>query len=115
MKLAAAKMKNLLTCILMTLGSFVASAEAWLEKGDVFEPGQNGYALYRIPGVLVTKRGTVLAYCEARRTGKSDWDAIDIMLRRSADGGKTWSAMQRIADVPGPKSKNPVLAGYKLA
>jgi sialidase-1 len=57
----------------------------------------------------------VLAYCEARRTGKSDWDTIDIMLKRSTDGGKTWGEMRKIADVPGPKTKNPVALAQKLA
>lgn len=90
-------------------------AEPKLETIDLFEAGTDGYALYRIPGAVVTARGTVIAYCEARRTGKSDWDTIDIMLRRSTDGGKTWQARHKIADVPGPKMKNPVALAQKLA
>jgi sialidase-1 len=57
----------------------------------------------------------VLAYCEARRTGKSDWDTIDLYLRRSTDGGKTFGPRQKIANVPGPKQKNPVALAQKLA
>ena len=57
----------------------------------------------------------MLAYCEARRTGKSDWDTIYILLRRSTDGGKSWGSAQKIADVTGPKSRNPAIADYKLA
>jgi sialidase-1 len=91
------------------------SSSALLEKIDVFEGGQNDYALYRIPGIVVTAKGTVLAYCEARRTGKSDWDTIDILLRRSTDGGRTFGPRQKIADVPGPKTKNPVALAQKLA
>ncbi len=91
------------------------AAAPLLEKTVLFTAGQDGYALYRIPGIVVTTRGTVLAYCEARRTGKSDWDTIDVMLRRSTDGGKTWSPRQRIANVPGPKVKNPVALAQKLA
>lgn len=91
------------------------AAEAQLEKFNLFEAGKGDYALYRIPGLVVTAKGTVLAYCEARRTGKSDWDTIDILLRRSTDGGKTWSPRVRIADVPGPKTKNPVALAQKLA
>jgi sialidase-1 len=91
------------------------AADAWLEKLDLFESGREDYALYRIPGLIVTARGTVLAYCEARRTGKSDWDTIDILLRRSTDGGKTWSPRQKIVDVAGPKSKNPVALAQNLA
>lgn len=86
-----------------------------LEKIDLFRAGEEGYALYRIPGIVVTARGTVLAYCEARRTGKSDWDTIDLMLRRSTDGGRTWSPRRKLADVPGPKTKNPVALAKNLA
>jgi sialidase-1 len=91
------------------------SIEPMLEKIDLFESGKDDYALYRIPGIVVTKKGTVLAYCEARRTGKSDWDTIDLMLRRSTDGGKTWSPRVKFADVPRPKTKNPVALVQKLA
>lgn len=91
------------------------AGEPFLEKVDLFEAGKEGYALYRIPGIVVTKKGSVLAYCEARRTGKSDWDTIDILMRRSTDGGKTWGPRAKIADVPGPKAKNPVALAQKLA
>lgn len=43
----------------------------------------------------------------------SDWDAIDILLRRSIDDGRTWSEPRRIADVPGAKTKNPVALAVK--
>jgi sialidase-1 len=86
-----------------------------IEKTDLFEPDKGDYKLYRIPGLVVTRRGSLLAYCEARKTGKSDWDTIDIMLRRSADGGRTWDGPRKIADVEGPKSKNPVALERKQA
>jgi sialidase-1 len=91
------------------------AAQPLLEKIDIFEAGTEEYALYRIPGIVVTAKGTVLAYCEARRTGKSDWDTIDIMLRRSTDGGKTWGPRVKISDVPGPKVKNSVVQGKKFS
>src|SRR5580704_6717739 len=75
------------------------AAKPFLEKSDLFEAGKGGYAVYHIPGVVVTAKGTLLAWCEARQKG-SDWDAIDILLRRSTDGGKTWSDPRKIADVP---------------
>jgi sialidase-1 len=101
--------------LLMLIAPIARTAEPLLEKIDLFVGGEGGYALYRIPGIVVTKGGTVLAYCEARRTGKSDWDTIDIMLRRSTDGGRTWSKRGKIAEVPGPKMKNPVALAQKLA
>jgi sialidase-1 len=48
------------------------------------------YVQYRIPGMVVTKKGTLLLYNEARTQG-SDWAKMDIILARSTDGGKTFS------------------------
>ncbi len=61
---------------------------------DVFVSGEGGYHTYRIPSVLVTKKGTVLAFCEGRRKGTSDTGDIDLVLRRSSDGGATWGPLQ---------------------
>jgi len=84
-------------------------------KLDLFEAHAGGYAVYRVPGIVVTAKGSVLAYCETRRTGKTDWDAIDILLRRSTDGGRIWGLPQKMPQVAWAKTRNPVLAGYKLA
>jgi sialidase-1 len=93
--------------ILATIVGQLQAAEPSLEKTDLFQAGKAGYALYRIPGIVVTSKGTVLAYCEARRTG-GDWADMNILLRRSVDGGKTWDSPRNVAEVPGPKPKNPV-------
>lgn len=90
--------------------SAVSAAEPLLEKQDLFTGGDDpAYSLYHIPGVIVTARGTALAWCEARKrpAGVSDWDDIRILLRRSIDDGETWSPPQNIAKVEGPKKKNP--------
>src|SRR5437762_2156209 len=91
------------------------AAEPFLDKTDLFEAGKGGYTLYRIPGIVVTSKGTLLAYCEARKSDKGDWGAIDLLLRRSTDGGKTWSAPKKVAEVPGPHKKNPAALAQKLA
>ncbi|MBI5802827.1 MAG: exo-alpha-sialidase, partial [Verrucomicrobia bacterium] len=103
------------TSVLLALASAAHAAAPFIEKVDLFTANAEGYALYRIPGIVVTKRGTVLAYCEARKGDRGDWGTIDILLRRSTDGGKTWGARSNIANVPGPKSKNPVALAQKLA
>src|SRR5262245_10524605 len=87
---------------------FALAAEPVLEKIDLFEAEQDGCAPFRNPGIVVTAKGTTLAYCEAGLNSGSDWGTIDIMLRRSTDGGKTWQPRAKIANVPGPKEKNPV-------
>ena len=65
-----------------------------MERYDLFTGRQQGYHLYRIPGLVVTPSGTVLAFCEGRRYTSRDDDEIDILLRRSFDGGRTWEARQ---------------------
>jgi sialidase-1 len=83
--------------LLLTPLCAARTAEPLLEKTEVFPPGMNGIARYRIPGIVVTPKGTVLAYCEARRNDRKDWGEIEIHLRRSTDGGKTWLPSQHIA------------------
>ncbi len=77
------------------------------QQSKVFPPGFNGVARYRIPGIVVTTKGTVLAYCEARRNDSKDWGEIEIHLRRSTDGGKTWQPSQHIAHKAGRIEGNP--------
>ena len=91
------------------------AAEPFLEKSDLFEAARNGYALYRIPGAVVTRQGTVLAYCEARKGERGDWGTIDIHLRRSIDGGRAWDKPRKIAAIEGPHRKNPAALEQKLA
>lgn len=86
-----------------------------VQKQVLFRAQQDGYELYRIPGIVVTKKGSLLAYAEARKSARGDWGPIDIVLRRSTDRGKTWSPFSVIAQVPGPKAKNPVALAQKLA
>jgi sialidase-1 len=98
------------------LGWAWSAAEPRLEKTDLFEAGKGGHKLYRIPGLVVTARGTVLAYCEARKHSGLDWDDIEILLRRSTNGGKTWSAPQTLPRPEGKLERNPVaLANPELA
>ncbi|MBI1369541.1 MAG: exo-alpha-sialidase [Planctomycetes bacterium] len=99
--------------VMLTMIGPARADKPMLETMDLFESGQLGYKLYHIPGLVTTAKGTVLAWCEARRKG-SDWDAIDILLRRSTDGGKTWSEPQKAADVPGKKDKNPFALRLKF-
>jgi sialidase-1 len=90
--------------------SLALAASPFIDKQDLFTAGEDpAYNIYHIPGIVVTAKGSVLAWCEARKrpAGVSDWDDIRILLRRSTDDGKTWSAPKSIANVEGPKQKNP--------
>ncbi|MDB4884220.1 MAG: BNR/Asp-box repeat protein [Gemmatimonadetes bacterium] len=65
---------------------------------DVYVAGEGAYHTYRIPSAIVTPKGTLLAFAEGRRTGGGDAGDIDLVVRRSIDGGQTWSPMQVIGD-----------------
>lgn len=97
--------------------SFAAAhaAEPLLEKSDMYVAGQNGYETYRIPCLVATPEGSLLALCEARRFARGDWGPIDILLRRSSDDGKTWSPPIEVANVSTPHRKNPVALAQDLA
>ena len=77
-------------------------------KTNLFTAGDDGRKLYRIPGIIVTHRGTILAYAEGRRNTGGDWDTIDIVLRRSTDDGATFSPLRAIGQISGKIERNPV-------
>lgn len=64
------------------------------DKTDLFRAGGEGCRQYRIPGIVVTGNGVVLAYCEARKGQLGDWGKIDLAFRRSLDGAKTWEQIR---------------------
>src|ERR1017187_5938059 len=66
---------------------------------EVFRSGEGGYHTYRIPALITTPKGTLLAFCEGRRNSASDTGDIDMLLRRSFDNGKSWQPVQTIADM----------------
>ena len=105
---------TLLACLVCLVCGPSAGAEPRFDSTELFEAGTAGYAHYRIPGLVVTADGTLLAYCEARKAKGSDWGNIDVLLRRSTDGGRTWSPARRVANPP-KVEPNPVAAKYKRA
>ncbi|MFJ3301950.1 exo-alpha-sialidase [Streptomyces sp. NPDC086549] len=72
-----------------------------------FRAGEEGYASYRIPAVVATASGTLLAFCEGRVGSAKDHGEIDIVLKRSTDGGHTWGPLQVAADNGANLAGNP--------
>ncbi|MFD9076486.1 sialidase family protein [Streptomyces lasiicapitis] len=66
-----------------------------------------GYDTFRIPAVVRTDRGTLLAFAEGRRASASDTGNIDVVLRRSTDGGCTWGPLAVVAAGNGDTRGNP--------
>ena len=105
-------------------GTFVATTYAVLEPGEknsvvsvrfkvdeidreaarmprqtiVYASGIDGYHTYRIPSVIVTPQGTVLAFAEGRKEGQGDSKDIDLLVKRSTDGGRTFADQQTVWD-----------------
>lgn len=106
---------SLLVVMQILFARMATSAEPVFEKTDLFKAGTFGYATYRIPGIVVTGKGTLITYCEARKSLRGDWGTIDIMMRRSTDGGITWTAQRKLVHIEGPVTQNPVAFKQKLA
>ena len=100
-------MKTAFHVLFLALPWAVALGAPLLETVDVFEEKQAGFVSYRIPGIVVTAKGTVLAYAEARKFTSADRGEIEIHLRRSTDGGRTFSPQQQIAHVGPRLPRNP--------
>lgn len=83
-------------------GGCVARDDApFVEQIDVFVSGRDGYHTYRIPALVVSRQGTVLVFCEGRKTKSADDGDIDLLLRRSFDGGRTWQKTQLVHEEGG--------------
>lgn len=76
-------------------------------QSDLFISGEGGYHTYRIPALLTTGSGTLLAFCEGRKHGPGDAGYIDLLLRRSFDNGVTWGPVQLVASDPPHTVGNP--------
>lgn len=84
------------------------------EKTDIFESGRNGkpnkdgIKSYRIPALLKTDKGTLIAGADERRLHSSDWGDIGMVIRRSEDNGKTWGDRVTITNLrDNPKASDP--------
>jgi sialidase-1 len=69
-------------------------AAAQSDSSALFTAGTDGYKSYRIPALITSAKGSLLAFCEGRRNGAGDDGDIDLLLKRSTDGGRTWTAQQ---------------------
>jgi sialidase-1 len=74
---------------------------------EVFVAGEGDYHTYRIPAVVQTVEGTILAFCEGRRDSRSDTGQIDTVLKHSSDNGATWSELQVVSSQEGFTTGNP--------
>lgn len=83
------------------LASFAAAGGDGLTQTDVYVAGRDRYHTYRIPSLLATKKGTLLAFIEGRKDNARDHGDIDLLVKRSTDGGRTWYAQQTVYEEGG--------------
>jgi sialidase-1 len=76
-----------------------------MEKRDVYLSGENGCKSYRLPTCIVTRDGTILVFCDGRKTSAADHGQINPVVRRSVDGGRTWGAITVLAGEPDEVAK----------
>jgi sialidase-1 len=72
----------------------------------VFQAGEDGFPAYRIPSLVVTAKGSVLAFAEGRANG-SDHARNKIVLKRSTDGGRNWGKLHVVAEDGDNSLNNP--------
>ena len=72
-------------------------------KTVVYASGEAGYHTYRIPAIVVTKQGTLLAFCEGRKSGRGDHGDLDLLVKHSIDNGKSWSRQQIVHEEGGDR------------
>lgn len=87
------------------------------EAVTVFTEGEAGYAGFRIPVVIRTDDGALIAFAEARRHDKRDSGDIDLVMRRSEDDGRTWGPITTVWDDGDNTCGNPapaVLGGGRI-
>jgi sialidase-1 len=78
-----------------------AEFDATPRRETLFRSGEAGYHTFRIPALAATPRGTLLAFCEGRKSSAGDEGDIDLLLRRSLDGGTDWLPTQVVHEEGG--------------
>ncbi|MCK0146386.1 glycoside hydrolase [Arenibacter sp. F26102] len=107
-------MKRIFVFVILGLLAYSLASQA--SKGEkeqekslnyIFEGGNEGYQCFRIPAVVTTKKGDLLAFAEGRKNGCSDTGSIDLVMKRSEDGGKTWGKLEVLWHDEGNTCGNP--------
>ena len=102
-------MKKVLSLIgaIIVFSIFSTQIVAQSKAVPVYVGGRDGYKSFRIPAIVKAKNGDLLAFCEGRVNGMDDYGNIQIVLKRSSDGGNSWSALQVVASNDSLQAGNP--------
>ncbi len=100
MKIARTKRwpKRHLPILILVIVGFANCAFSQDPLNYLFKSGSEGYKCFRIPAIVTTTEGTLLAFAEGRKKGCSDTGDIDLVMKTSKNNGLTWSELKVIWD-----------------
>jgi sialidase-1 len=107
--------RAVLTAAALALGaglvmSVPAPAPPGIASTVVYQEKTEGYDCFRVPAVIRARNGDLLAFAEGRNGGArfcADAGNIDLVVRRSTDGGRTWGGLQVVIHGAGDTRGNP--------
>jgi hypothetical protein len=91
-------MKNRLLALLFLFFILDVFANNVDSARAIFIAGEEGYQCFRIPAILTSADGTLLAFAEGRKKNCGDAGDIDLVMKRSVDGGRNWSSLMLVWD-----------------
>jgi sialidase-1 len=94
------------TCFILLIFCFI-SFHILGQETKVFEGGKEGHKIYRIPAIIHLPNGDLLAFAEGRLNGSDDFGDINIVMKRSADRGISWSSLVVLVDEDSLQAGNP--------
>jgi sialidase-1 len=97
--------RNIFLLFFLALASIMSVAQR--TAIPVFTSGTEGHKSYRIPAIISLPNGALLAFAEGRVNGSGDFGDINIVLKRSMDGGNSWDPLQYVAEFDTLQCGNP--------
>ncbi|MEV7096807.1 sialidase family protein [Amycolatopsis sp. NPDC051045] len=111
-RIAQGLLAGLLGCAAVAVPAAIgaATAQADVASSVVFARNTDDHDCYRIPTIVKANNGDLLAFAEGRNGGASwcnDLGKIDLVMKRSIDGGKTWGELKTVITAFGDVKGNP--------